>query len=326
MAISKAIILFPFLCFLPSTISILYAPSPLVCNETEKHALLSFKHALSDPWNRLSSWSAQEGCCVWKGVYCHNITGRVVQLHLRNPCTSDSEISCDGFPLGGKVSPALLKLEFLNYLDLSGNNFGGIPIPSFLGYMRSLTYLDLSAASFGGLIPPQLGNLSNLNYLSLGNDYYSLLYGTQLYVENLSWISHLSSLVSLHMNWVDLHKEVHWLESMSMLSYLSILQLDFCELDSMISSSLGYVNFTSLTILSLSGNRFNHEIPDWLFNNLSNSLLQLDLSGNSLKGHIPNSILEFRYLNALDLSINQLTGQIPVFRTTQTSRTSFTWV
>ncbi|RVX07393.1 hypothetical protein CK203_022462 [Vitis vinifera] len=65
-----------------------------------------------------------------KGVHCHNISGHeVTELHLH------------GFGLGGKVSPALLQLNFLNYLDLSSNEFGGAPVPSFLGSMRSLTYL-----------------------------------------------------------------------------------------------------------------------------------------------------------------------------------------
>ena len=89
---------------------------------------------------------------------------------------------------------------------------------------------------------------------------------------------------------VDLQREVHWLESTSMLSSLSELYLIACELDNM-SPSLGYVNFTSLTVLDLRHNHFNHEIPNWLFN-LSTS-------------HIP--------LNELHLSYNQLTGQIPEY-------------
>ena len=185
-------IVFPLLCFLFSTISTLSHPNTLVCNETDKRALLSFKHALFDPAHRLSSWSTHEDCCGWNGVYCHNITGRVIKLDLMN--SDIYNYSLEGkvtrayrynfslevkvsrayrynFSLGGKVSPALLQLEFLNYLDLSWNDFGGTPIPSFLGSMRSLTYLNLHCASFGGLIPPQLGNLSNLQYLSLGSGY-----------------------------------------------------------------------------------------------------------------------------------------------------------
>ncbi|KAJ9679440.1 hypothetical protein PVL29_021389 [Vitis rotundifolia] len=309
MTIFKGIILFLLLCFLFSTIYTSSHPNTLLCNQIEKHALLSFKHALTDLGNRLSSWSAKEDCCGWNGVRCHNITGKVIELHLHNPCSSGFlEISCNllNFSLGGKVSPALLQLEFLNYLDLSWNDFGGAPIPSFLGSMQSLRYLNLYHASFGGLIPPQLGNLSNLHSLYLGG--YSS-HQPQLYVENLGWISHLSSLKYLHMPEVDLHKEVHWLEFTSMLPSLSKLYLDDCNLDNM-SPSLGYVNFTSLTVLHLSFNHFNHEIPNWLFN-LTTSLLQLDLRYNSLKGHIPSTILELRYLNSLDLSQNQLIGQIP---------------
>ena len=296
MAISKVIIVFPLLCFLSSTISISCDPYPLVCSETEKHALLSFKHALFDPEHNLSSWSAQEDCCGWNGVRCHNITGRVVDLDLFD------------FGLVGKVSPALFQLEFLNYLDLSWNDFGGTPIPSFLGSMQSLTYLDLSFASFGGLIPPELGNLSNLLHLGLGGADSS--YEPQLYAENLRWISHLSSLKLLFMNEVDLHKEVQWVESISMLSSISELFLEDCELDNM-SPSLEYVNFTTLTVLSLYGNHFNH-VPYWV-SNLSTSLLELNLAHNSLKGHIPITILELRYLNALYLSKNHLTGQIPKY-------------
>ena len=50
----------------------------------------------------------------------------------------------------------------MNFFNLSLNDFGGGPIHSFIGFMRSLTYLNLLGASFGGLIPYQLGNLSTL--------------------------------------------------------------------------------------------------------------------------------------------------------------------
>ena len=296
------ILLFPLICFLSSIISILCEPNTLgVCNEKEEHALLRFKQALSDPANRLSSWSMDEDCCTWEAVRCNNVTGRVVELHLGNPHDSEYEFSIN-FTLGGEISPALLELEFLSYLNLCWNDFEGRSIPSFLGSMGSLRYLDLSYAGFGGVVPHQLGNLSTLRYLNLG-------YNSGLYVENLDWISHLSFLKYLGLGWVDLHREVHWLESMSMIPSLSELILSGCRLDRNMASSLGYANFTSLTVLDLSKNNFNLEIPNWLFN--LTSLAILNLSENQFKGQISEFFGQLKYLESLKLGWNSFHGPIP---------------
>ncbi|CAM6078987.1 unnamed protein product [Sphagnum tenellum] len=71
-------------------------------------------------------------------------------------------------------------------------------------------------------------------------------------------------------------------------------------------------NITSLTILNLSNNNFSGSIPEELFMNEDPYLQQLDLSGNQLTGQIPNFRAAYR-LNTVKLSQNQLSGPSPPF-------------
>lgn len=127
-----------------------------LCLESEKRALLTFKQDLKDPSKRLSSWEVEYDCCkYWAGVVCDNITGHVLELHLRNQIPGDLEFNVNS-TLQGEINPSLLSLKRLRYLDLSRNYFGGRPIPSFIGSLVSLEYLNLSNSRFGGVIPRNL--------------------------------------------------------------------------------------------------------------------------------------------------------------------------
>ncbi|KAF8040883.1 hypothetical protein BT93_B2948 [Corymbia citriodora subsp. variegata] len=286
------------------------------CPVKERRALLKLKAGLKDPSGWLSSWTGQD-CCEWVGISCDHDTGRVVKLDLRSPDICDDMVDDDNdaesaledykpMCLSGQVSPSLLALKYLTHLDLSHNNFQGNPIPTFVGSLKRLTYLNLSQASFGGLVPPQLGNLSNLQYLDLTFDFYSR---KELRVSDLNWLSNLSSLKYLSLEGVNLRKgSARWPEKVNMLPSLMELHLAGCQL-SEFPDSVSFVNFTSLSVIDLSFNNFNSTMPRWVFN--ITTLLELTLIDSELKGSIP-AVAEGTLckLQKMDLSTNNLTGDI----------------
>ncbi|PKI52850.1 hypothetical protein CRG98_026681 [Punica granatum] len=261
----------------------------LLCRREERDALLEFKKSLfeSNSLNGfLSSWEAED-CCVWEGLSCDRATGHVIRLEIlpqprvtiieNDPFSYEWEsFQSDPAVSASELSPSLLRLRYLNHLDLSGLSINGsTPIPAFIGSLKHLSYLNLSNVGFQGAVPPHLGNLTNLEVLDL------------------------------HFNYGLLLAHSHWISRLVALKYLDLSGVSPRKAQDLMQ------NMTSIRHLYLSGNELNCSIPIW-FSNL-NGLVHLDLGANwldSIEGGFSFFIRDKCRLRFLSLEDNQLQGEI----------------
>ncbi|XP_039120955.1 receptor-like protein EIX2 [Dioscorea cayenensis subsp. rotundata] len=278
---------------------------PTNCIESERVALFYFKKNIIDPYNNLSSWVGH-ACCSWHGVQCDNTTGNIVGLALGQQGSVIFHLQ------GGEISPTLLALQHLNYLDLSGNDFRGTNVPSFISHFKQLKYLNLARAGFGGPVPSSFGNLSSLQTLDLSDNY-------GVYVDDPShqWLSHLTSLQHLVFSGVTFssHSSNSLFLALNKLPSINEIRLSGCQLQS-IPPSIPHLNFSSLLFLDLSFNSINFPVfdlsynstnfpvPPWLFN--LKSLEYLDLSNNIFGSSISADYLSSNFSTVLPKGIGNL--------------------
>ncbi|GJW83029.1 leucine-rich repeat protein [Tanacetum coccineum] len=283
----------------------------VLCIKEERQALLRFKHRLIDETDRLASWIGENDCCKWAGIVCDNMTGHVHHIHLRaleGHCQFDTEDHLEATifkealkqQLKGDLSPSLLDLKQLEHLDLSCNDFGGIQVPEFIGSLGNLRYLNLSNSNFSGIIPPQLGNLSQLHTLCLGS--FQDWKGESTIVVNMEWLSNLRLLRHLDMSYVDLSQATDWFQVINTLPSLAELHLQNSNLLDA-HPHVPSLNITSLLLLDLSANPFtNSLVPQWIFS--ITSLVSLDLSYCGFSSSSANTFLNLTSLKWFHVSGN----------------------
>ena len=174
-----------------------------------------------------------------------------------------------------------------------GNSLLSGQIPPELGNLTALEELTLDNNQLNGEIPPELSNLVNLQYMSLGNN---LLTG-----EIPAWLGNLTGLKSLYLSNNQLNGEIP--HELGNLTALKRLDLSYNQLTGGIPAELG--NLTALQRLDLSYNQLTGGIPAELGN--LTALQRLDLSYNQLTGDIPAELGRLTALQWLDLRSNDFT-------------------
>ena len=214
-------------------------------------------------------------------------------------------------------------------LDLSGWHDGGEVIggglqgyiPRELGNLSNLERLSLWLNGLTGTIPPELGKLANLKVLRLGNNRLTGVIPPELgRLANLERLdlsdnaltgaipSELANLTELR----DLDLQKNELEGQILPQMASLVRLQRLKLDS--NGLTGPIppwlaDFTGLTELVLRNNDFTGPIPPELGS--LGELGMLLLGHNNLTGPIPPDLGNLHELWWLELHANNLTGSIP---------------
>ncbi|KAH7518853.1 hypothetical protein FEM48_Zijuj09G0215300 [Ziziphus jujuba var. spinosa] len=219
---------------------------------------------------------------------------------------------------GGGIPSSFGSLIFLQSLQLRRNNLSGILSLSSLQNCINLVTLDFSRNKFEGNIPTWLGTSpSNLTFLFAGfNEFHghipkelcalNSLQILDLSNNNLSGpipkcfnnfsIMAIKGAESPHF-WYNVYKRGI---AANVEAALLLIKGKLVEYN----RTLELVN-----IIDLSGNSLSGHIPLEI-TNLSN-LLSLNLSNNLLDGEIPMRIGDMRELESIDFSMNNLSGEIP---------------
>ncbi|XP_071702739.1 receptor-like protein EIX2 [Rutidosis leptorrhynchoides] len=183
-------------------------------------------------------------------------------------------------------------------LDLADNRINGF-LPD-LSSFASIQELYFERNLLNGTLGEKLGPLSKLESLGASSN---LFHGTitESHFTNLSRLVYLD----LAYNSLALNIDPEWSPTFQ----LQTISLSSCKLGSSFPGWLKHQkNFSALDI---SETGINDSIPTWFWESLNPGILYLNLSLNQISGAVPN--LTSGNLPVIDMSSNNLTGNIPLF-------------
>ncbi|XP_062171122.1 receptor-like protein 33 [Alnus glutinosa] len=199
----------------------------------------------------------------------------------------------------GSIPDSIASLTQLVFLDLSENNFSG-SIPDSIASLTQLVFLDLLENNFSGSIPDSIASLTKLQYLILSYNNFS---GS---IPDSTFAS-LTQLVSLDLSENNFSGSIP-----NSIASLTKLQDLFLSYNNFSGSIPIFSMCKNLREVRLNNNHLSGQITSTQWEELLN-LYSLNLMGNSLNGNIPVSLFSLPTLHKLDLSHNQFSGQLKEF-------------
>lgn len=285
-------------------------------------ALLEFKKGIKhDPTGFvLDSWNDEfinmKGCPSWNGIICGsggNVIGIVLDnlgltadldLSVLTNLTMLEKLSISNNYISGKLPENISSFKKLKHLDVSNNLFSS-SLPLEIGKLALLQNLSLAGNNFSGPIPDSISGLTSIRSLDLSHN--------SLSGPLPSSLVRLEGLVYLNLSLNSFVKSMP--KGLELLTELDVLDLHGNMIDGELSPEL--LLLTTATYFDLSGNLLvssDNEQQKFL-RGISPSVKHLNLSRNKFTGSNigGGGSQSFGSLKVLDLSYNQLSGELPGF-------------
>ncbi|XP_052165324.1 probable LRR receptor-like serine/threonine-protein kinase At1g56130 [Oryza glaberrima] len=313
------------------------------------------------------TWNTTGDPCSGTAVDDTNIDrSQTINPGIKCDCSDKNNTVChitklrvNSLSVVGPIPAELENLTHLTNLDLQQNYLTG-PLPSFIGKLTAMQYMTLAINSLSGPLPKELGNLTDLRSLGIGSNKFTgglpeefgnLTKLDQLYIDSSGLSgpipSTFSKLKNLNTLWASDNdftgKIPDYLGSFTNLeelrfqgnSFQGPIPASFSRLTKLTSlrigdivngtSSLAFVsNLTSLSVLILRNCKISDDLGTVNFSKLS-GLSLLDLSFNNITGQIPQSILNLDKLVYLFLGNNSLTGSLPAVKSSSLNNLDFSY-
>jgi Leucine-rich repeat (LRR) protein len=251
---------------------------------------LSYNHIFGD----ISGWPTSIQIV---DISC-NYFSEIIQSSFLQGAWQLTELNVSNNNFMGPIpSIPCMNSSLVRFLDFSYNNHSG-QIPSGLGACSKLKVFRAGFNSLIGLLPHDLYNLTGLEEISL--PFNNLLGPISSDIVNLAKLNNLE----LYGN--ELSGKLP--KNIGKLSKLKHLILHMNSLTGSLPPSL--VNCTNLTTLILRFNFLEGDISTFNFSGL-HQLIVVDLGINNFFGNLPVSLFSCKSLKAVRLSQNQLVGHIP---------------
>ncbi|KAM0877788.1 hypothetical protein ACQ4PT_035293 [Festuca glaucescens] len=261
---------------------------------------------------------------------------------IKCDCTDQNGTLChvtrlkiNGLDAAGPIPEELRNLTRLTKLDFRKNSLTG-PLPAFIGELTDLMHITVGTNALSGPIPKELGNLTNLQSLALGSNHFNgslpdelgkLTKLQEMYIDSNDFsgplpatLSQLKILSSLRLQGNSFQGPIP--KSLSNLTQLMSLRIGDIVNG---SSSIAFIgNMTSLGDLVLRNCKISDTLASVEFSKFV-KLTSLDLSFNNITGQIPLSIFNLTSLNFIFLGNNSLSGTLPATKTQQLTSLDFSY-